>query len=225
MFGIAGIIGARRLSAIRAVADSGVVYKNGPTVSSGNIYTNDQNIGSSTVHLVYWTNPQTQASSSTQAGNSLSGSYGSVTVNANGSFSYQLNVENSNVTNLYQGETLTDQFSIDSMDPYGRAFASQLVITIQGFGSRDYMVLLSSRHANIRGVETPSVFGATLSSRAANIRGVETPSILGATLSSRAANVRGVETPSVVSATLGSRVANIRGVDTASPLTVTLFRN
>ncbi len=60
------------------------------------------------------------------------GRYGSLTIHADGSFSYQLSEDNQTVEALNPGETLGDRFSYRALDRYGLFNEGQLSITILG---------------------------------------------------------------------------------------------
>jgi large repetitive protein len=74
-------------------------------------------------------------SSSTPTGNVGSpviGTYGTVTINANGTYSYQVDNSNPLVANLPVGSTLTDVFSYCATDSKGGTDKTTLTITITG---------------------------------------------------------------------------------------------
>jgi VCBS repeat-containing protein len=225
MFGmITGILAAKRAAIFAAVADAGVVNKNGPTTTSGNVYDNDSNARSSQVRTIYWTDPQSQVVTSYAPGSSVSGLYGSLTVQVGGEYTYSLNSSNPAVIGLYQGETLTDVFSVDSVDAYGRSASSQLTITVQGYGSSMFvgMVTLATKHVDARGLDTPAPVSVVVESRATNARGLDTPAPVGVTLFTRGANARGQDTPAPVGISLATRSAGARGLDAPTDFPVSL---
>ncbi|QIF02301.1 VCBS domain-containing protein [Roseimicrobium sp. ORNL1] len=70
-------------------------------------------------------------------GNAVAGTYGSVTINGNGTYNYVLNNGNASVQALDDGETLTDVFNYTATDGTANAGAT-LTITI--FGTNDVPV-------------------------------------------------------------------------------------
>lgn len=78
---------------------------------------------------------QAGATGTTLAGNvgsPLTGTYGTLTVNADGSYSYALNNSLPAVQTLGSGQTLTDTFSYTINDTTGRAANALLTITVNG---------------------------------------------------------------------------------------------
>jgi large repetitive protein len=74
-------------------------------------------------------------STSTPTGNvgsPVAGTYGSVTINANGTYSYQVNNSNPAVFNLPVGSTLSDVFTYCATDNKGGSDKTTLTITITG---------------------------------------------------------------------------------------------
>ncbi|MEG3024823.1 MAG: VCBS domain-containing protein, partial [Aeromonas sp.] len=65
-------------------------------------------------------------------GSAISGLYGTLVLNANGSYSYVLDNANATVQRLLPGETLVEQFGYQITDLGGLLSASTLTITIQG---------------------------------------------------------------------------------------------
>ena len=65
-------------------------------------------------------------------GNAVAGSYGSVTLNADGSYSYSLDNGNGAVQALNVGDSLTDSFTYTVTDEHGATSTATLSITIDG---------------------------------------------------------------------------------------------
>ncbi|MDF1813475.1 MAG: Ig-like domain-containing protein, partial [Verrucomicrobiales bacterium] len=65
-------------------------------------------------------------------GNSISGSYGTITINADGTYSYTLNNADAAVQALEPGDTATETFSYLADDGNGGSAAATLTITING---------------------------------------------------------------------------------------------
>ncbi|VTU22034.1 cadherin-like domain-containing protein [Variovorax sp. RA8] len=65
-------------------------------------------------------------------GGALAGAYGSLRMNANGSYSYEVDTGNARVAALSDGQTLTEVFSYTITDADGSTSTAQLVVTIRG---------------------------------------------------------------------------------------------
>jgi len=74
----------------------------------------------------------TQASASGNLGSAVTGAYGRLTLNSNGSYSYALDNSNASVQALNAGQTLSDIFTYTITDADGDASTTQLTITING---------------------------------------------------------------------------------------------
>ncbi|WP_185878872.1 cadherin-like domain-containing protein [Variovorax sp. MHTC-1] len=62
----------------------------------------------------------------------LAGAYGALQLNADGSYSYAVDVNNTRVASLGDGQTLTEVFSYTITDADGSTSTAQLVVTIRG---------------------------------------------------------------------------------------------
>ena len=65
-------------------------------------------------------------------GSALAGTYGSVTINSDGSYSYTLNDADADTNALAQGASVTDVFSYTVTDEHGATSTANLTITITG---------------------------------------------------------------------------------------------
>src|SRR5262245_24647125 len=101
-----------------ANADSNTVAEGTAAPVTGNVLTNDTDVDGDTL-TVTTTGAQT-------------GSYGTVTINANGGYSYNLDNSNPAVQALGVGETATEVFSYSISDGNGGTSISTLTITITG---------------------------------------------------------------------------------------------
>src|SRR6185295_17085757 len=86
---------------------------------TGNVLTNDTDVDTGDVLTVTTTGGQ-------------AGTYGSVTIAANGAYSYTLNNANAAVQALGVGQTLTETFNYSISDGHGGTSTSTLTITITG---------------------------------------------------------------------------------------------
>ncbi len=101
-----------------ANADVAAIAEDTVAPVTGNVLTNDTDIDGDTL-AVTTTGPQ-------------AGSYGSLTLNGDGSYSYSLDNANPDVQGLGNGETLTETFTYFISDGQGGSSSSTLTITITG---------------------------------------------------------------------------------------------
>ncbi|MEC5127652.1 Ig-like domain-containing protein [Verrucomicrobiales bacterium BCK34] len=97
-----------------------------PNSATGNVLSNDSDPDGDTlsVSAVNGTGANT--------GVPVAGSYGSITINSNGSYNYALNNNNATVQALGVGETATETFSYTASDGNGGSATASLTITITG---------------------------------------------------------------------------------------------
>ena len=106
-----------------AVVEAGVNPGNTPfagdTSASGNLLANDTDVDDATVKSVVNTGTQT-------------GTYGSVLINADGSWTYSLNNADPDTNGLTQGQAANEVFSYTMRDQFGATSSSTLTISITG---------------------------------------------------------------------------------------------
>ncbi|MBS0340274.1 MAG: VCBS domain-containing protein, partial [Proteobacteria bacterium] len=73
-----------------------------------------------------------QAGTTATAGSSLAGAFGSLVINADGSYTYTVDDANATVQALQPGQTLTEVFTYTMRDTAGATSVATLTITIQG---------------------------------------------------------------------------------------------
>ncbi len=114
-----------------AVTESGVNPGNTPfpgdPSASGNVLTNDTDIDTGAALTVADVN-----GSNANVGASVAGTYGSVTIGSDGSWTYALDNLDSDTQKLAQGASVTDQFTYTVKDQHGATSTSTLTITITG---------------------------------------------------------------------------------------------
>lgn len=98
--------------------DNTIKEATAPNPVTGNVLTNDNDADGNTLSV---TNTGTHALS-----------YGSLILNANGTYSYTLDNDNRTVTALTDGQTLTDSFTYSISDGHGGTNSADLTITING---------------------------------------------------------------------------------------------
>ena len=130
------------------VADSAVIHEDDS--ASGNVLTNDSDIDANDVLTV------------TNAG-IIAGTYGDLTLNSDGSWSY---VTNSAAQDLDDGETGNDVFTVDVSDGT-ETVSSQLDITVTG--ADDPIVILEGAHAS----SSEAVSGANAATAPAGSNGAD----------------------------------------------------
>ena len=112
-----------------AVADTGTAVEAGTSAgatATGNVLTNDTDVDGGDSRTV-------SALSGGAVGSAFAGSYGSLTLNADGSYSYAVDDANASVQALRQAsDTLTDVFTYTVTDAAGATSQTTLTITVQG---------------------------------------------------------------------------------------------
>jgi T1SS-143 domain-containing protein len=111
-----------------AVNDTDSVKEDGPTVATGNVITDAEGDGGKDTAgadgvSIAW---------SGASGSTVNGTYGTLTVGANGSYSYSLNNNNTAVQGLSANEHLTETFTYTITDSDGDSSTATLTITING---------------------------------------------------------------------------------------------
>lgn len=118
------------------VADKAIAVEAGGTANatpgddpSGNVLTNDDDVDGQTLSV-----DQVRFNTTTvNAGQPLAGRYGTLTLNADGSFSYVVDNTNPAVEALRTAnDTLTEVFVYRSVDPLGASTTARLTVTIEG---------------------------------------------------------------------------------------------
>ena len=98
-----------------------------PNTTDGNVLSNDRDPDTNDTLTVAEVN-----GSAANVGSQIVGTYGSVTINENGSYSFVLNNGNAAVNGLDDGETLTESFTYTADDGNGGTATATLTITING---------------------------------------------------------------------------------------------
>ncbi|MFO1001924.1 MAG: BspA family leucine-rich repeat surface protein [Planctomycetaceae bacterium] len=121
--------GTAASDAATALEAGGVTNATAGTNPAGNVLTND----TGTTKTVTGVAAGSVGSASGSVGSSVSGTYGSVQIASDGSYTYTVNNSNSAVQALRTtSNTLTDIFTYTQTDSYGYTATQQLTITIQG---------------------------------------------------------------------------------------------
>ena len=118
---------------ITAVEAGGVADGTAGTNPSGNVLTNDVDVDNSDSKTVIGVLAGNSGSPTSNAGTGVAGSYGSVQINSDGTFTYTVDNSNTTVRALRNsGQTLQDVFTYTVSDTAGAISSSQLTVTIQG---------------------------------------------------------------------------------------------
>jgi large repetitive protein len=115
-----------------AVADTGSVVEAGAAgagtpSATGNVLTNDTDIDSGDTKTVSAVN-----GSALNVGATINGTYGTVVINANGSYTYTLDNSRAATNALAQGQTANDVFTYTMRDASGATSSTSLTITVTG---------------------------------------------------------------------------------------------
>jgi VCBS repeat-containing protein len=139
-----------------ANADTNSVNEDSGTPATGNVFTGGAGDVADRIGADVPTHPVTAVafgSSVGSIGSALDGAYGSLTLNADGSYSYDLDNSNIAVNALRTGETLTEVFNYTITDKDGDTSTAQLIITINGVNDNPVAVTDSYSMP----VNTPSI--------------------------------------------------------------------
>ena len=99
----------------------------GDTTASGNVLFNDTDIDSGDTRTVSAVNGD-----GLNVGSTVAGTYGSVTIGSDGSYTYTLDNNDSDTNALAQGATATDVFTYTMVDNHGGSSTTTLTITVTG---------------------------------------------------------------------------------------------
>ncbi len=119
-----------------AVEAGGLSNGTAGTNPTGNVLTNDtdpDSAGNGETRTVSGVAAGTAASASGSVGASVTGSFGSISIAANGAYTYTVDNSNSTVQALRtSANTITDVFTYTMTDALGVASTTQITVTIQG---------------------------------------------------------------------------------------------
>ena len=128
-----------------AVTEQGVNPANtafpGDPTASGNVLTNDTDVDAGDTKTVSAVNGV-----GGNVGNSVTGTYGSVTINANGSYTYTLNNADLDTNALAQGQPVNDVFTYTVTDANGATSTTTLTIAITGTNDQPALTASVTSH-------------------------------------------------------------------------------
>src|SRR5207249_5818186 len=99
----------------------------GDPSATGNVLTNDTDVDTGATKAVASVNGV-----AANVGVAVTGTYGSVTINSNGSYAYTLNNADPDTQALAQGTSATDVFTYSVTDQFGATSSSTVTVTITG---------------------------------------------------------------------------------------------
>ena len=115
-----------------AVEAGGVANGTAGSDASGAVLTNDTDVDAGDTKAVSGLTAGVSASVSGSVGANLAGSYGTITLNSDGTYSYSIDNANAAVQALAVGGTLQDIFTYTVTDTDGLTSTAQITITVQG---------------------------------------------------------------------------------------------
>jgi VCBS repeat-containing protein len=111
-----------------AVADSNNVTEDSTSNPiNGNVLTNDTDVDTLDTHSVTAVN-----GSASNVGQDVAGTYGTLHLNSNGTYTYTLDNSKAAVQALADGQTVTDVFSYTNSDNHGATSDANLTISVHG---------------------------------------------------------------------------------------------
>lgn len=161
---------------IASATEAGGVQNGTPGQGAmGNVLANDTDIDDAVLVIsAERTGPESGSGAGGTVGSPLNGAYGTLTLNANGSYSYVVNETNAAVQALAVGAALTDTFTYTVQDAAGLTDKAQLTITINGANDAPVAqnVTLQANQLGNGGFEaTPNFQGWTVSTATSGLTG------------------------------------------------------
>ncbi|RWA69479.1 MAG: tandem-95 repeat protein [Mesorhizobium sp.] len=155
-------VGVNDTNAADPVREAGVGPGNTPVAgdptAAGNVLSNDTDADDGQASLVVSavrTGPESGSGNGGTVGSPLVGTYGSLVLNANGTYTYTLNNTDPDTNALTQGATVTEVFTYTVRDPHGLTDTAQLTITVTGVN--DAPVAVADANA---GLEDTTISGS-----------------------------------------------------------------
>ena len=191
------------------VTESGVNPGNTPFAgdpsAAGNVLTNDLDVDSGDTRTVVAVNGE-----ALNVGQPLVGIYGTLTLLANGSWSYALNNADPDTSALAQGQTANDVFTYTMADASGATSSSSLTIAITGTNDAPDIVVLSGDSATANLTETGAglTTSGTLTVGDPDLTDAVTASVTAVALSGTTGGLTAADVLGMLSVTAGSIAAN-----------------
>ncbi len=148
--------------AVTAVEAGGSNNSSAGTSPTGNVLTNDTDVDTGDTKTVIGVAAGTVASSSGSVSSAVTGTYGSITIAADGSYTYTVNNNNAAVQALRNSsQTLQDVYTYTMRDTAGLSSTTQITVTIQGANDTPYDITTSALAVNENAANGASVGSVT----------------------------------------------------------------
>ena len=134
---------------------NGVVTSSGTVPGFGQIFGTETPGNTSDDEV--WTRAMFTAGDNFAIKSTLNGTYGSLTVNQNGTWTYNLANGQANVQALAQGETVTDSFQVQVADQFGATATQTVNVTVTG--TNDAPVMTGTTTGSVQEDNNPLVTG------------------------------------------------------------------
>ncbi len=135
-----------------AVEAGGVSNGTAGTNPTGNVLSNDTDVDAGDTRTVTGVAAGTVASASTNVGSAVTGSFGSINIAADGSYTYTVDNNNATVQALRNsGQTINDVFTYTMRDTAGLTSTSQITVTIQGSNDTPHDIVLGGQNLIVNG--------------------------------------------------------------------------
>ncbi|TPI16200.1 adhesin, partial [Mesorhizobium sp. B4-1-3] len=192
-----------------AVADATAVKEDTNTLAdpnpvSGNVLGNDTDVDSTDTHTVSAVNGLAG-----NVGTDVAGTYGTLHLNSDGSYTYTLDNSKASVQALAEGVTVTDVFSYTNADNHGGSSSSSLTVTITGTNDAPDIHLVGSG--------TPDTASATLTETNAGLTATGTLTVTDADVADTVNSSITTVAASGTTAGLGLTNAQLLAMLTVSP--------
>jgi VCBS repeat-containing protein len=122
-----------------AVADTATAVEAGGTANAtagtnptGNVLSNDTDVDAGDTKTVIGVSAGVQASAAGPVSSPITGSFGSITIAADGAYAYTVDNSNPTVQSLNVGQSLQDVFTYTMQDSGGLTSTAQVTVTIEG---------------------------------------------------------------------------------------------
>ena len=191
------------------VTESGVNPGNTPFAgdpsAAGNVLTNDLDVDSGDTKTVVAVNGE-----ALNVGQPLIGTYGTLTLLANGSWSYALDNADPDTNALAQGQTATDVFTYTMADASGATSSASLTIAITGTNDAPDIVIRSGDSATANLTETGAglTTSGTMTVRDPDLTDAVTASVTAVALSGTTGGLTAADVLGMLSVTPGSIAAD-----------------
>ena len=191
------------------VTESGVNPGNTPFAgdpsAAGNVLTNDLDVDSADTKTVVAVNGEAP-----NVGNPLTGTYGTLTLLANGSWSYALDNADPDTNALAQGQTATDVFIYTMADASGATSSAPLTIAITGTNDAPDIIIRSGDSATANLPETGAglTTSGTMTVRDPDLTDAVNASVTAVALSGTTGGLTAADVLGMLSVTPGSIAAD-----------------